>query len=240
MAEQRWTFLSAEWRDLVFCNYAVDERLLAKYVPEGTVLDSYGDKTYVSLVGFRFLKTKLLGAAGVPFHRDFDEVNLRFYVRRKVGGEERRGVVFIAEVVPRMAIAKVARWIYGEKYFSLPMGHSVGTEALEYRYRLGEGWCNVYARGLTAAGRRADEGSLEQFITEHYWGYSSLKNGGTVEYQVAHVPWNVRVGGEDCGFDGDASGLYGAELTEALRGQPDSAFVADGSAVKVLAGRRIA
>jgi len=237
MAEQRWTFLSAEWRDLVMCNYAVDETLLRRYVPKGTSLDSYGGKTYVSLVGFRFLRTKLAGTVAIPFHRDFDEINLRFYVRRKEGDEERRGVVFIAEIVPRLAIAKVARWGYGERYVSLPMGHSVGVNALEYRFRLAGRWCNVYARGLTEA-RKAEEGSLEQFITEHYWGYSALKDGGTVEYQVAHAPWNVRVSG-DCGFEGDASGLYGAELTEVLRKRPDSAFVADGSAVRVLAGRRI-
>jgi uncharacterized protein YqjF (DUF2071 family) len=234
---QRRTFLSAEWRDLVMCNYSVDESLLRKYVPKGTLLDSYGGKTYMSLVGFRFLNTKLAGVVGIPFHRDFDEVNLRFYVRRKEGDQELRGVVFISEIVPRLAIAKLARWVYGEKYVSLPMGHSVGADAVDYRFRLDGGWCNVYARGLTEA-RKAEEGSLEQFITEHYWGYSALKDGGTVEYQVAHVPWKVRVSG-DCGFEGDASGLYGRDLTEVLRRRPDSAFVADGSAVRVLAGRKI-
>ena len=44
---------------------------------------------YVSLVGFRFLNTRVLGVS-IPFHRDFDEVNLRFYVRRNIGSEVRR------------------------------------------------------------------------------------------------------------------------------------------------------
>jgi len=237
MAVQRRIFLSAEWRDLVMCNYSVDEALLRKYVPKGTSLDSYGGKIYLSVVGFRFLSTKLAGVVGVPFHRDFDEVNLRFYVRRKEGGQERRGVVFIAEIVPRLAIAKAARWGYGENYVRLPMGHSIGVDAVEYGFRIDGAWCHAYARGLTEA-RSAEEGSLEQFITEHYWGYSALNDGGTVEYQVTHVPWQVRVS-EDCGFEGDASRLYGPELMEVLRRRPDNAFVADGSAVRVLAGRRI-
>src|ERR1700674_6071190 len=114
MSPTRRVFLSAEWRDLVMLNYQVDPSLLNEYVPAGTVLDSFGGRTYVSLVGFRFCHTKLFGSLSVPFHTDFDEVNLRFYVRRKEGNENRRGVVFIAEIVPKRAIAKTARLIYGE------------------------------------------------------------------------------------------------------------------------------
>src|SRR5580700_8862590 len=114
-------FLSAEWRDLVMLNYEVDGTLLTGFIPPGTVLDSFHGRTYVSLVGFQFLRTKLFGLLPVPFHTDFDEVNLRFYVRRKEGQEERRGVVFIAEIVPKRAIAQLARFAYGENYVSLPM-----------------------------------------------------------------------------------------------------------------------
>jgi uncharacterized protein len=118
-------FLSAEWRDLVMLNYEIDPRLLAEYVPAGTVADSFMGKTYVSLVGFRFCRTKLFGAITIPFHSNFDEVNLRFYVRRQEGAESRRGVVFIAEIVPRQAVAKVARALYRENYRCLPMRHHV-------------------------------------------------------------------------------------------------------------------
>src|SRR5258708_33955012 len=89
-------FLSAEWRDLVMLNYAVDPALLHQYVPSGTALDSFEGKIYVSLVGFRFCRTKMFGAISVPFHANFLEVNLRFYVRRREGSGDRRGVVFIS------------------------------------------------------------------------------------------------------------------------------------------------
>src|SRR5260370_15712914 len=116
MSPPKRVFLSAEWRDLVMLNYEVEPGLLKRYVPPGTTLDSFQRRTYISLVGFRFCRTKLLGRFPVPFHTDFDEVNLRFYVRRNEGGEDRRGVVFIAEVVPTCAIAATARLIYGENY----------------------------------------------------------------------------------------------------------------------------
>jgi uncharacterized protein YqjF (DUF2071 family) len=99
-------FLTAEWRNLAMLNYEVDQSLLLPFVPSGTTLDQWEGKTYVSLVGFRFLKTRVLGLP-VPFHTNFDEVNLRFYVRRRIAGDVRRGVVFIREIVPRWAIASL-------------------------------------------------------------------------------------------------------------------------------------
>src|SRR3989442_11688234 len=128
MSRTKTVFLWAEWRDLVMLNYEVDPRSLDKSVPCGTVLDSFLGKTYVSLVGFRFCRTKLFGSLAVPLHSDFDEVNLRFYVRRKEGDENRRGVVFIAEIVPKQAVATVARLLYGGNYVCLAIKHPLFTE----------------------------------------------------------------------------------------------------------------
>jgi uncharacterized protein len=241
MPQQARVFLSAEWRDLVMLNYEVDRTLLEGYLPPGTALDSFAGRTYVSLVGFRFLHTKLLGSLAIPFHADFDEVNLRFYVRHKSGGENRRGVVFIAEIVPKWAVAKLARLAYGENYVCLPMKHRIDmhwtNKTAEYGWQLNGAWCRLYAQ-TSAAPALAEEGSLEQFITEHYWGYSAKRNGETVEYHVSHVPWNVWKS-SDAGFEGDASGLYGPELAKILQRRPDSAFIADGSPVVVSTGQRI-
>jgi uncharacterized protein len=235
-------FLSAEWRDLAMLNYAVDPKLLTPHVPPGTTLDSFEGKTYVSLVGFRFCRTKLFDLVPVPFHTDFEEVNLRFYVRRREDGEERRGVVFIAEIVPKRAVAQLARLAYAENYVRFPMDHTNiedgATKAVEYRWRLNSGWCKLRAQSCSAPAP-AGEGSLEQFITEHYWGYSKQRNGATVEYQVEHVPWKVWESTSSAGFDGDASGLYGRELGQVLQRGPDSAFIADGSPIAVFRGRRI-
>jgi uncharacterized protein len=222
-------------------NYEVDRTLLEGYVPQGTVLDSFDGRTYVSLVGFQFLQTKLFGSLAIPFHADFDEVNLRFYVRRNSGDENRRGVVFIAEIVPKWAVAKIARLAYGENYVCLPMKHRINmhgaAKTAEYQWQFNGAWCRLYAQA-SAAPAPAAEGSLEQFITEHYWGYSTQRNGDALEYHVSHVPWNVWTSSA-AGFEGDASGLYGLPLGKVLQRRPDSAFIADGSPVTVSTGKRI-
>jgi uncharacterized protein len=243
MSQSRRVFLSAEWQDLVMLNYEVEPTLLRRYIPSGTALDSFKERTYVSLVAFRFSRTKLLGRFRVPFHVNFEEVNLRFYVRRREGTEDRRGVVFIAEAVPRRAVAIVARLIYGENYTHLPMRHRVkpqsASKTVEYQWQIDKQWCRLSAQtvGLPT---HTQEGSLEQFITEHYWGYSSQRggHGGCIEYHVSHPSWQVWAT-TNAEFDGDASALYGHELGTTIQRRPDCAFVADGSPVIVFKGNRV-
>ena len=235
-------FLSAEWRDLVMLSYEVDPAILQPYVPSGTILDSSQGKTYVSLVGFRFCRTKMFGVFAIPFHSNFLEVNLHFYVRRRHKNEDRRGVVFISEVVPRRAIATTARLFYGENYTCHPMKHRTETEgpiqSAEYQWRVAGMWCKLFAKG-TGIPSLAVDGSLEQFITEHYWGYSRQRNGTSLEYQVTHPSWPVWTATE-ASFDGDASALYGSEFGAILQRRPDCTFITDGSAVTVHKGKRIA
>jgi uncharacterized protein len=222
-------------------NYEVDPDLLSRYVPRGTELDSLKGRTYISLVGFRFCRTKLSGRFSVPFHASFDEVNLRFYVRRKEGSEYRRGVVFIAEVVPRRAIATAARLVYGENYVCCPMRRYIETKELmkiaEYQWHLDGQWCRLSAQ-VAGPPAHPQEGSLEQFITEHYWGYSTQRDGGCLEYHVSHVPWQVWAT-TTAGFEGNADALYGRPLGTILKRRPDCAFIADGSCVIVFKGDKI-
>ena len=235
-------FLTAEWQYLAMLNYEVDPGLLLPFVPAGTELDRWKGKIFASLVGFRFLKTKLLGFLPIPMHSNFEEVNLRFYVRRRVGGEVRRGVVFIREMVPRRAIAFVARTFYKENYVALPMAHeirSAGDNRLRvaYRWRSENCWSEM---SLETDGNSElpQEGSTEQFITEHYWGYSAPPGGGCVEYRVTHPSWRVwQVRG--AAFEGDAEKLSGKEMATVLEGKPQSAFLAEGSGVTVMRGRRL-
>jgi uncharacterized protein YqjF (DUF2071 family) len=234
-------FLSAEWRNLLMLNYEVDPACLQQYVPAGTELDSFQGKTYLSLVGFRFCRTKLLGTIAIPFHAEFEEINLRFYVRRSTGGETRRGVVFIAEIVPKRAIAFIARLFYGENYVRRPMAHRVLSKdskmEAEYSWRSGNQWCKLQAHAAGVPSQPL-EGGLEQFITEHYWGYSRQPDSGTVEYHVAHIPWKVW-NASHAEFSGDAHDLYGDELSQLLTKAPASAFIADGSPIEVLWGRTL-
>ena len=223
-------------------NYEVAPALLLPFVPEGTELDCWRGKVFVSLVGFRFLKTRLRGFLPIPLHSNFDEVNLRFYVRREAGGEVRRGVVFVREIVPRWAIAYVARTFYNENYVALPMAHEirpVGSSRLrvKYRWRSGKTWSGISVE-TDGAPEIPGAGSVEQFITEHYWGYAAQTDGRSMEYRVTHPSWKVwQV--RQSSFEGDAEKTYGKDFAEVLTGKPHSAFLAEGSPVNVMRGRRL-
>jgi uncharacterized protein YqjF (DUF2071 family) len=140
-------FLTAEWRYLLMLNYVVAPDLLRPHVPKGVELGTWNDKTYLSMVGFLFHQTKVLGRR-IPWHGNFEEVNLRFYVRRRVPEGWRRGVVFIKEIVPRQLIAAVARLRYNEPYAAMPMRHDIKLEngnlrkggAVEYAWRYRGRW----------------------------------------------------------------------------------------------------
>src|SRR5436309_5347162 len=131
-------------------NYVVDPGLLTPLVPVGTEIDFENGETFLSVVGFLFLDTRLLGLP-IPLHRDFEEVNLRFYVRKKSADTWRRGVVFVRELVPRRAIAIVARAFYGEPYTALPMRHTIVDDGARvsavYSWRRGTKWESLSANG---------------------------------------------------------------------------------------------
>ncbi|MBA2227509.1 YqjF family protein [Thermogemmata fonticola] len=237
-------FLTAEWRYLAMLNFEIDPDLLRPFVPPGTELDTWQGKTFISLVGFRFLRTRLLGIP-IPFHRNFEEVNLRFYVRRHVGGESRRGVVFVKEIVPKWAIAVVARWVYNENYVACPMDSHI---QLPDPAR-GQGGIVEYSWGKGAARNTLQAefaglpsypvaGSLEEFIVEHYWGYVSQRSGAVLEYGVEHPPWRVWRA-TATRLECDVANCYGRPFVEVLGQEPRSALVAEGSAVTVFWGRQL-
>lgn len=222
-------------------NYSVEADLLKPFLPTGVELDFWQGKTYVSMVGFLFLHTRVMGMR-LPLHVDFDEVNLRFYVRRSAPEGWRRGVVFIKEIVPRRIIASVARVCYNENYVAMPMRHRIEMEngilrregAVEYAWRYQGRW-NALRATTTGVAASPAENSMEEFITEHYWGYTARRNGGCAEYRVEHPRWNVwRT--KDAALECDTARLYGPEFVPALERRPDSAFVAEGSPVTVSAG----
>ncbi|MDB6040095.1 MAG: hypothetical protein JWM99_3936 [Verrucomicrobiales bacterium] len=225
-------------------NYAVEPALLRPFIPNGVELDIWNSKACISMVGFLFLRTRVLGLR-MPWHENFEEVNLRFYVRRRAPEGWRRGVVFIKEIVPRRLIAAVARVCYNEPYQAKPMRHCIDIEkgelqrggSVEYVWRHQGQWNSI--RGTTIGDAQpSTEGSEEEFITEHYWGYTAQRNGGCKEYRVDHPRWNVwpvRQASMHCAV----ASLYGAQFEKPLCNPPQSAFVATGSPVTVSSGTSI-
>ena len=234
-------FLTAEWRHLAMLNYEIEPAVLAPLLPAETELDFWNGKTFVSIVGFLFLNTRVRGIP-IPFHRNFEEVNLRFYVRRKAEEGWRRGVVFIKELVPRSAIAFVARAFYHENYVSLPMSHQIekaeeDIKSVSYSWRL-NGREDFLKLAVHGQAQPLVEGSLQEFIAEHYWGYARQRDGTTMEYRVEHPRWRIwetQAAALRC----DVADLYGEVFRKFLERPPSSAFLADGSEVKVFGGVRL-
>jgi uncharacterized protein YqjF (DUF2071 family) len=234
-------FLTAEWKHLLMLNYRIEPAVLQPFVPGGTELDVWNGNTYVSIVAFMFLNTRVCGLP-IPMHQNFEEVNLRFYVKRRPPEGTRRGVVFIKELVPRATIATVARVLYNEPYTAVPMRHTVSTSNgalaanshLKFEWKTRGRWNSVSAR-LGEFPEPLQTGSEAEFITEHYWGYTHRRDGRTWEYEVEHPRWNVwplREARLDC----DVVENYGIAFQQVLTQPYASAFVAAGSQVAVRKG----
>ncbi|GAB2607188.1 YqjF family protein [Spirosoma areae] len=234
------TFLSAQWRNLLMLNYEVSPEVLIPHLPPATELDLWQGKALVSMVGFRFLETKVLGV-NWPWHVNFEEVNLRFYVRHFDGQQWKRGVVFVSEIVPQTTIAVIANTLYHERYQSMPMRHSVTpldseNTTIRYEWKYKGRW-NALGAVVANTLRSMTPDSAEAFILEHYWGYNKLNDHTTHEYQVEHVPWQI-ADVRDAFLDADVAGLYGHAFLPFLSQPPYSVCYADGSPVAVrIAGK---
>lgn len=229
-------FLTAKWQDLIMVNYEVEPDLLASRVPAGTELDLDDGKCFVSLVGFMFLDTRVLGVP-IPFHINFEEVNLRFYIKRETDGEVRRAVCFVKEIVPRHAIAIVARVLYGEPYECWKMGNIRNDNIVSYDWSKEKISNRISVEvgenlGVPAAG------SHGELIIEHYWGYTDRHNGRVDEYKVEHPKWEL-CSTENEKINVDFAATYGGEFAFLTKQEPDSILLAKGSDIAVYKGKTI-
>ena len=222
--------------------YQVPAAILGPLCPAGVCLDLHHDTALVSVVGFRFLNTRLFHIP-IPFHRNFDEVNLRFYVRREMpDGEIRRGVCFVRELVPRRSIASIARRAYQEPYIAVAMRSTAPSELvnspgrISYSWQWSGKWDHVAATAVGSPAEPADP--LAAFVTDHYWGYTRQRDGSTIEYRVIHRPWRIWHA-ESPELCANVEESYGPSFVEYLKKPPVSAIVAEGSPVTVHRPRRI-
>jgi uncharacterized protein YqjF (DUF2071 family) len=231
--------LSAQWRDLVMLSYEVDPRLLVAHVPAGTSLDFHDGRALVTVVGFRVLATRIAGIP-LPLHQDFEQVNFRFYVWRKVGAEIRHGAVFLKEIVPSVAMTMGARLFFGEHYVAAPMRHEVkgGDHGwASYEWQSSNRW-NRVAATRNGAPQPASTKSIDTFVKDRPWGYARQADGSTLEYHVEHPSWDIS-SVTDPTLDCDIAGVYGAQFVTTLSRPPVSAFIASGSEAVLQAGNRI-
>lgn len=231
-------FLTARWKDLIFVNYPVPEEAVRPYVPAGCEIDTHEGRTFASLVLFEFLDTRVFGVRW-PLHTDFSEINLRLYVKHRHGDEVRRGVVFVQELVPRFAIAAIARTFYSEPYKAGPIERMVGSTGagrrIIYRWNRRNKCAVVTDDDWQPTGTESEE----RFIIEHYWGYTPTGPNRANQFQVAHPSWETApVQVENLALDFGAD--YGERWAFLNDAEASSTFIARGSAVEVLPKEPIA
>ncbi len=228
------SFLSAHWENLIMANYEVDSCVLRPYLPKGVELDFYNSKTYVSLVGFMFKQTRLFNIP-IPFFGTFEEINLRFYVKRIEGATIKRGVVFIGETVPFKPVAWLANRLYKEHYMAIPTKNTIGitdkSKFIKYQWKINKVWNHILANAVKQKEEMAP-GSVEEFIFEHYYGYTKIDNQLSQEYRVNHPKWLLNKV-TDYSIQCDFISMYGSDFAFLNNCQPDSVLVAEGSPVSV-------
>jgi uncharacterized protein YqjF (DUF2071 family) len=233
------TFLTAAWEKLLMINYVIDPKKLIPYLPADTELDVWEGRCYISLVGFMFTNVRIKGIA-IPFHTSFEEINLRFYVKFNENGIWKRGVVFVKEIVPKPAITIVANTLYNENYQTLPLKHSWTHEPSSFKVDYAVKKSKWHSIGIQTnlVSKPIEQGSEAEFITEHYWGYAKINEQKTNEYQVEHPKWEV-YDTINYNVNVDFNILYGKDF-EFLNGiKPTSAFLAEGSKIKIKQGKKI-
>lgn len=228
------TFLSARWENLIMANYEVSPDMLISYLPHGVELDYYNNKTYVSLVGFMFKKTSLFHLQ-IPFLGTFEEINLRFYVKRVEGATVKRGVVFINETVPYKIVAWIANKLYKEHYIAIPTKNIIQTgnsiKSIRYEWKINAKW-NHLAVNASSEKLEMLPASIEEFIYEHYYGYTKINHQLSLEYKVGHPRWYVNKV-IDYSIHCDFKSMYGSNFSLLGNHQPDSVLIAEGSPVTV-------
>lgn len=234
LCTKKRSFMKAEWNDLLFINYEINPKFLEKYVPKGTELDLFNDKCYISLIGFMFEDVKILGIK-IPYHVNFEEVNLRFYVKRFEAGVWKRGVVFVKEIVPKHAITFVANTLYNEQYQTLPMRHERTSDTdsflFKYEWKKNAVWNSIFVKTGKVL-LPIEENSEAEFISEHYYGYTISPRKKTVEYEVKHPRWH-QYQVLDYGVNVDFKTVYGKEFAFLQDLKAASCFVAKGSKISI-------
>lgn len=227
-------FLKANWENIIMANYEIDPEILSPFLPKGVELDLFNEKCYISLVGFMFKKTKLFNVP-IPFFGNFEEINLRFYVKRKEGSVLKRGVVFINETIPYPIVAWTANKLYNEHYTVVPTKHKIMEEKslkkVKFEWLLNKKWNSIAVTTPTTS-EKMKPNSLESFIYEHYYGYTKINENKTEEYKLQHPSWKISEV-LDYQIICDFEAMYGKSFSVLDQTKPEAVFIADGSAVAI-------
>ena len=227
--------ITAKFSELVAVNFQIDPKILEPRVPRGLELDFFHDETYVSLVAMMLRDVRVWG---IPIHiaTGVEKFNLRFYVRRRLGDEIRRGSCFIKDYVSSGSAAWILGSLYKSDFHKMKMKHdNSGFDGLadsvpsaDYSWKVNDNWNRLRVKGLNRiqnTGRDTKHG----FFLDHDYEYAQRK-GKTLEYSSSRPKWTIWNAAQ-ASFQCDVKQLFGLEFAKALGRRPASVFLSRGSDV---------
>lgn len=180
------------WRDLLFAHWPVAMDLMRRLVPESLPLDTFDGRAWISIVPFRMegVRPRLLPA--LPWLSAFPELNARTYVTR--GG--RPGVYFFSLDAGNPLAVRIARKFFHLPYFDADMTLFEKGDWFEYdsrRAHRGQPPARFVGRYRPTGGvYRAEDGSLDQWLTERYCMYPVSRTGRVYRGEIHHAPWPLQ------------------------------------------------
>ena len=197
------------WHDLLFAHWPVPPDVVAATLPGGLEVDTFPAESsgppmaWLGVVPFRMSEVRLRGLPALPGTGEFQELNLRTYVRPSGtparGPEARPGVWFYSlDAASRLAVHAARLW-FGLPYVHARMGCRVesGDRVFYSSARTGRGSGNGERAEVdvryapTSAPFRAAEGSLEAWLTDRFCLYAE-RRGQLLRGEIQHDPWPLQ------------------------------------------------
>ena len=173
------------WDDLFFLHWEFAAAAIQARLPAGLTVDTFEDKAYLGVVGFRMNAVRPLGLPALPWLSYFNELNVRTYVRDAAGEP---GVWFFSLDCDRAPAVVIARAGFGLPYEHAAM--SFGPGLAQTCCRQGEQETARFAWSAVSSPQIAAPGSLDFHLAERY-SFFSDRGGRLVRGQVHHAPYQL-------------------------------------------------
>lgn len=176
----RWRYYQ-EWNNAVFLHWQVDYNELRKFVPEDLEIDLYEEKPWVSLVAFKMEKMRLKNFPSFPPTSDFDEINIRTYVKKN----NKAGVYFLSIEGGTRVSCTIAKTVS-----ELPYRHSK-MKRHENLFRAANRQFNDKVCFCYEVGQELKEKTeLDKWLTERYALFQDTATSIN-EFEIHHVEWPI-------------------------------------------------
>jgi len=180
MPNEKWKFYQ-EWNNAIFLHWQVELSELKKFVPKELEIDLFEEKPWVSVVAFTMEKIRLKNLPTFPPISDFDEINIRTYVK----SNNKTGVYFLSMEGGNSLSCKVAKGIS-----ELPYRFS-NIKRSKNKYESNNSQFNDKLNIQFEIGKEVTEKTkLEKWLTERYALFQDTEKSIN-KFEIHHVEWPI-------------------------------------------------